>query len=266
MKGREDENNTISPSVVKKVHAIIRSALNQAIRWDYLRGANPALVVELPSYKKGQRAAWDDAEARYALEVCEAPILKLCMLLSLGCSMRVGEILGLTWNNVHMDADLIEEDRAYLFVDKELRRCNKESLKKLREQGRKEVFFTFPELKKTKSTTSLVLKIPKTESSIRKIFIPQTVALALKAMQEHQDAVKDELGSEYLDYDLVVTQNNGRPYEEHMIAQKFNALIREFNLTPVVFHSLRHSSTSMKLRISGGDIKNVQGDNRSCSR
>jgi hypothetical protein len=31
-------------------------------------------------------------------------------------------------------------------------------------------------------------------------------------------------------------------------------------LKPVVFHSLRHSSTSLKLKISGGDIKAVQGD------
>lgn len=260
MKGRESEENTISPSVVEKVHSIIRSALNQAIRWDYLRGANPALVVELPRYKKGQRAAWDDAQARYALEMCDDRILKLCILLALGCSMRIGEILGLTWNNVHIEIERIEEDRAYLFVDKELRRCNKQALAKLREQGRDEVFFTFPELKKTKSTTSLVLKTPKTESSVRKIFLPQTVALALRAMQEHQSAIKAELGDEYIDYDLVIAQNNGRPFEEHMIAQKFNTLIRETKLPRVVFHSLRHSSTSMKLRISGGDIKSVQGD------
>lgn len=31
-------------------------------------------------------------------------------------------------------------------------------------------------------------------------------------------------------------------------------------LRPVVFHSLRHISTSVKLKISGGDIKAVQGD------
>ena len=32
------------------------------------------------------------------------------------------------------------------------------------------------------------------------------------------------------------------------------------NLPEIVFHSLRHSSTSIKLKISGGDIKSVQGD------
>ena len=62
------------------------------------------------------------------------------------------------------------------------------------------------------------------------------------------------------DFGLVIAQANGRPYEERLIAQKFKALIEEHGLKPVVFHSLRHSSTSLKLKISGGDIKSVQGD------
>jgi len=41
---------------------------------------------------------------------------------------------------------------------------------------------------------------------------------------------------------------------------KSNKLIKENNLKPVVFHSLRHSSTTYKLKLSGGDIKAVQGD------
>lgn len=53
---------------------------------------------------------------------------------------------------------------------------------------------------------------------------------------------------------------NGRPYEERQIARKFKSLIAENNLKPVVFHSLRHSSTSLKLKLSGGDIKTIQRD------
>lgn len=34
----------------------------------------------------------------------------------------------------------------------------------------------------------------------------------------------------------------------------------EYNLPPVVFHSLRHSSVTYKLKLNGGDIKAVQGD------
>lgn len=39
-----------------------------------------------------------------------------------------------------------------------------------------------------------------------------------------------------------------------------NQLIKEHNLPPVVFHSLRHSSVTYKLKLNGGDIKAVQGD------
>ena len=37
-------------------------------------------------------------------------------------------------------------------------------------------------------------------------------------------------------------------------------MIEKHNLRPVVFHSLRHSSTSLKLKLSRGNIKAVQGD------
>lgn len=259
-KGKEHLRTTISPSVVEKVHGTIRSALNQAIRWDYLKGSNPAMTVELPKYKKEKRAVWDDAEARYALELCDDPILKLCMLLALGCSMRIGEILGLTWDCVHISPQLMQTDSAYLCVEKELRRCTNASLEKLREQGRDDVFFTFPLWKKTPSTTTLVLKTPKTESSVRTIYLPPTVIHALRQAWEHQAALKQEIGTIYQDFNLVIARDNGRPFEEHNISQKLKAFIQANHLRPVVFHSLRHSSTSVKLKISGGDIKAVQGD------
>ena len=40
----------------------------------------------------------------------------------------------------------------------------------------------------------------------------------------------------------------------------FYKLIEDNDLRPVVFHSLRHSSTSLKLKLSRGNIKAVQGD------
>lgn len=71
---------------------------------------------------------------------------------------------------------------------------------------------------------------------------------------------KDYLGDEYQDYDLVICYGNGTPMESDKIRDAFNKLIKENNLKPVVFHSLRHSSTTYKLKLSGGDIKAVQGD------
>ena len=50
--------------------------------------------------------------------------------------------------------------------------------------------------------------------------------------------------------------------QEYMghINRAFNKLIEEKGLPKVVFHSLRHSSITYKLKLNGGDMKSVQGD------
>ena len=53
---------------------------------------------------------------------------------------------------------------------------------------------------------------------------------------------------------------NGRPMEGQLISRSFKRLIRKNNLPDVVFHSLRHSSTTYKLKLNGGDMKSMQGD------
>ena len=54
-----------------------------------------------------------------------------------------------------------------------------------------------------------------------------------------QDKQKEFLGSEYLDYNLVVALPNGRPCEETVISNAFRRLKRDAQLPDVVFHSLR---------------------------
>lgn len=68
------------------------------------------------------------------------------------------------------------------------------------------------------------------------------------------------LGEEYVDYDLVITQPNGRPCENKLIEEAFNKLKATAGLPNVVFHSLRSSSTTYKLKLNHGDIKATQGD------
>lgn len=120
--------------------------------------------VTLPKYKPQPRSVWSPEEAQTALDLCEDPILKLAMLLALGCSMRIGEILGLTWDCVDMSEESIQNGTACAIINKELKRCDKTSLADLERRGRSCVLFVFPERKQAASTTSLVLKDPKTES------------------------------------------------------------------------------------------------------
>ena len=147
---------------------------------------------------------------------------------SFSCSLRLGELLGLTWDCVDISPEAIEENRAYVFINKESQRIRKESLNAL---DGKDVLLVFPTNHK-KNSTVRILKTPKTESSVRKIFLPKSVANMLVDWKAEQDEMKEILGDEYMDY----------------------------NLPPVVFHSFRHSSVTYKLKLNGGDIKAVQGD------
>lgn len=183
---------------------------------------------------------------------------KLPINLSFACSLRIGEIVGLTWDNIHIsDAD-IANDNAYLCVEKELARVKESSLAIL---GEEEIIKKFPRtMYLENASTVIVLKTPKTESSVRKVWMPKTVAYILREWKDSQDKQKEFLGDEYLDYNLVVALPNGRPCEETVISNAFRRLKRDAKLPNVVFHSLRHSSTTYKLKLNHGDIKATQGD------
>jgi integrase len=141
-------------------------------------------------------------------------------------------------------------------VNKELQRVTREAIKTL---DGKDIILEFPAGRK-KGKSILVLKLPKTESSIRKVYLPESVARMLVEYKQEQDELKDFYDQEYTDYNLVLCSGSGSPLSQNQILKKFKKLIRDNNLPPVVFHSLRHSSVTYKLKLSGGDIKSVQGD------
>lgn len=78
----------------------------------------------------------------------------------------------MTWDNIDVSPESMLEGKASIHVTKELQRVSKKAVDALEE---KDIVFRFPEQGR-KNTTVLVLKKPKTLSSIRKVFLPKTVA------------------------------------------------------------------------------------------
>ena len=58
-------------------------------------------------------------------------------------------------------------------------------------------------------------------------------------------------------FDIGIMLSNGI---DKLIEKGFNRLKEDAGLPNVVFHSLRHSSTTYKLKLNHGDIKATQGD------
>ena len=165
-------------------------------------------------------------------------------------------MLGLTWDCVDISPEAIKNGKAYIYINKESQRVNKDSINFLES---KDVILTFPsDNRRTK--TVRVLKTPKTESSVRKIYLPRSVAEMLVEWRNRQLMFQETLGSDYINFNLVFCSAEGLPLEESTIRGALQKLIKEHNLPPVVFHSFRHSSVTYKLKLNGGDIKAVQGD------
>ena len=137
-----------------------------------------------------------------------------------------------------------------------MERVTKEALEEL---NSKEVILVFPSQRKNNKTVR-VMKTLKTETSERKIYIPKYVAQYLAEIKKEQDELKEVLGNEYMDYNLVMATTFGMPINGSYIREQMQKVIDKEGLPDVVFHSLRHTSVTYKLKLSGGDIKSVQGD------
>ena len=170
--------------------------------------------------------------------------------------MRIGEIIGLRWDNVDISDKAYDSDSCYLYVNKELQRVYIEHLDKLKAN---EIFFKFPPIMHN-SKSILILKKPKNETSVRRIWIPKTAAASLRDLKTEQDERKNLLSDIYTDYNMVIASNTGYPVEHRNIHKAMDKLIIKSELPKVVFHSLRHSSTTAKLKLTNGDLKATQGD------
>ena len=234
---------------------LLRCAFGQAVRWELI-GKNPFQNPVLPKTEYKRREIWTADMIRTALDTCTDSKLYVAINLAFACSLRMGEILGLTWDNVHITDEDIGKDDAWIYINKELTRASQHAIEML---GERDIYYVFKPLLSS-THTRLILKKPKTESSVRKIWLPKTLAYILRKWKQSQDELKSFLGDEYQDFNLVVAQANGRPCEDRIILKDFSVLKEKAGLPNVVFHSLRHSSTTYKLKLNHGDLKATQGD------
>ena len=118
-------NEYLSPRTVKEIHKILRNAFNQAVKWEMI-SRNPVLNATLPKCETKPREIWTADTLFHALELCDDDNLALALNLAFSCSLRMGEMLALTWDCIDISAESISHDCASIFVNKELQRVQKQ--------------------------------------------------------------------------------------------------------------------------------------------
>lgn len=191
---RKPTSEYLTPHTVREIHKLLRSAFNQAVRWELI-SRNPVLNATLPKEEHKERDIWTAETLSKAMEVCDDPILSLALNLAFSCSLRIGEMLGLTWDCIDIAPQSIENGSAYIFVNKELQRVTRGALDDLSDKG---VIKKFPPCIAS-THTALVLKEPKTKTSIRRVYLPKTVAYMLVERKKEIDELMDLFGDEYID-------------------------------------------------------------------
>lgn len=75
---RKATGRCVQPANIKKIHDIIRCALNQAIRWEYIDTSkrNPASLATLPKVPKVRRKVWSIQTFRQAVQAAAMQKLK----------------------------------------------------------------------------------------------------------------------------------------------------------------------------------------------
>ena len=197
----------LTPQTIKVHLNILNLALKRAYRLKLIK-ENVVQFVEVPKNKKYKNEIYNAEDMKKLLEKSRETSLELPIILASGLGLRISEILGLTWNNIDFNDFTITIDKITV-----------------RDKGQ------------------VILKEPKTESSIRTISAPKEIILILKQLKKDRLAAK--LRGEKSHRELIFYDKNLNPIAQDVLSKKFRYFLQENNLKHIRFHDLRHSHVTM---------------------
>ena len=155
---RKKDNNgsktkkPLSGKTILEHHRLLRAMLHRAVYWQLIV-CNPADRVHPPRAKKPKRRSYDDEQTKILLENLEKLTVedtkyKVAIILTIFTGVRLGELMGLEWQDVDFRNGIISINRSSQYL----------------------------------SDMGVFTKVPKTESSIREIAIPEFIISLLEEL------------------------------------------------------------------------------------
>ena len=218
---RKKGNNgkrTLKPLSAKTIlehHRLLRAMLQKAVYWQLLV-SNPAERVQPPKTKKAKRRYYDDDQSKLLLsnlmQLDENQIkYKVAIILTIFTGFRLGELMGLEWDDVNLDDGIVSVNRSSQYL----------------------------------ADKGVFTKTPKTESSIRDVAIPDFVISLLQEYKLWYDEQKSLYGELWTDSNRLFVQADGKPMHPSTISKWFVRYVAQIGLPVINFHGLRHTNATL---------------------
>jgi integrase len=203
----------LSSSTVQRLHAVIHRALKQALRWD-LVPRNVSEAVDPPKAQRKEIPPLTPEQVRTLLRTAEEDRLGGLYALAITTGLRQGELFGLRWEDVDLEA------------------------------GRLSVCHTL-----TTPKGGRRLGPPKRSKSRRSVKLTTGAVKALRDHRERQLEEREKLAELWQDYDFVFTTQVCTPLNRHNFFRRcYKPLLQEAGLPRSIrFHVLRHTCATLLL-------------------
>ena len=180
---RAKEQEGLSPRSVAYIRSVLRIALNRAIKWNVV-ARNAAALTDPPRQVRVERVPLTPDQAHAFLSAAEGDRLEALYLVTAALGLRIGEGLGLRWQDVDPETGTFRIRQVVQRVD-----------------------------------GKLIFKEPKTEKSGNTLTLPTVVVDALRRHRDRQ--AFEAAGPCWRDCGLVFTNVIGGPLEPSNVLKRF---------------------------------------------
>jgi integrase len=219
---REKLGSGLSPRTVQYIHVTPNKALKQAVA-DGLIPRNVCEAVKPLRPQKKEIAPLSPEQARRFLEACKGELLEALFVLAVHTDMRQGELLGLHWEDVDLQAGTLRVRRAL-----------------------------------AQTNEGPMLAAPKSAESRRRIKLMGASVESLKRHRAAQNAERLKIGGRWEDRGLVFPNRVGGFLSLYLLTDgPLKRPLERAGLPPIRFHDLRHTCATILLS-RGVHVKLVQ--------